>query len=77
MGDIMVTNEELAPARQSLIEELDAINKYEERIPKTNNAELKKVLAHNAKEEKEHVAMLMEWLRKNDPDQDKVFEEHD
>jgi len=73
----MATNEELAFARQSLIEELDAINKYEGRIPKTNDEDLKKVLAHNAKEEKEHVAMLMEWLRKNDPDQDKVFEEHD
>jgi hypothetical protein len=28
-------------------------------------------------EEKEHDAMLMEWLRKNDPTQDKVFREHD
>jgi hypothetical protein len=28
-------------------------------------------------EEKEHVAMLMEWLRKNDPTQDKMFKEHD
>ena len=73
----MATNEELAFARQSLIEELDAINKYEERVPKTNDEELKKILSHNAKEEKEHVAMLMEWLRKNDSDQDKMFEEHD
>ncbi len=73
----MATKEELAFARQSLIEELDAINKYEERVPKTQDEELKKVLIHNANEEKEHVAMLMEWLRKNDSEQDKVFEEHD
>jgi uncharacterized protein len=73
----MATKEELAFARQSLIEELDAINKYEERVPKTQDEELKKVLIHNADEEKEHVAMLVEWLRKNDPEQDKVFEEHD
>ncbi len=73
----MATNEELAFARQSMIEELDAINKYEERVPKTQDEELKKVLPHNANEEKEHVAMLMEWLRKNDSEQDKVFEEHD
>ena len=38
----MATNEELAFARQSLIEELDAINKYEERVPKTKDEELKK-----------------------------------
>lgn len=73
----MATNEELAFARQSLIEELDAINKYEERIQKAVDAKLKKVLQHNADEEKEHVAMLVEWLRDNDPVQDKVFEEHD
>ena len=73
----MATNEELAFARQSLIEELDAINKYEDRAPKTKDEELKKVLTHNANEEKEHVAMLMEWLRKNDAVQDKKFEEHD
>jgi hypothetical protein len=28
-------------------------------------------------EEKEHTAMLMEWIRKNDPTQDKMFKEHD
>jgi hypothetical protein len=28
-------------------------------------------------EEKEHAAMLMEWIRRNDPTQDKVFKEHD
>jgi len=73
----MATIEELNFARQSLIEELDAINKYEYRISKANDKELKKVLQHNTDEEKEHVAMLIEWLRKNDPKQDKVFKEHD
>ncbi len=73
----MATNEELAFARQSLIEELGAINSYEERISKTNDEELKKLLQHNADEEKEHVAMLMKWIRKNDSVQDKKFEEHD
>jgi len=37
----------------------------------------KKLLEHNMNEEKEHVAMLVEWLRKNDPTQDRVFKEHD
>jgi len=38
---------------------------------------LKKILAHNRDEEKEHAAMLMEWIRKKDPKQDAAFEKHD
>jgi len=67
----------LARARQSLIEELDAINVYEERIQASNDKTLKKVLTHNRDEEKEHAAMLIDWLRKNDPTFDKMFTEHD
>jgi uncharacterized protein len=69
--------EDWAMARESLREELDAINRYEERIAQTSDASLKKVLQHNADEEKEHVAMLIEWLRQNDRNQDKVFKAHD
>ena len=68
---------ELEFARNSLIEELEAVNNYQARIAATEDSELKKILMHNMNEEKEHVAMLVEWLRKNDPEQDKVFEEHD
>jgi len=72
-----VENSDLKKARQSLIEELEAINWYETRIEETENKELKKILEHNRDEEKEHVAMLLEWIRKNDSEQDKKFEEHD
>ena len=65
----------LERARQSLIEELEAINWYEQRVELTKDESLKKILQHNMDEEKEHVAMLIEWLRKNDPTQDKMFEE--
>jgi len=64
-------------ARDSLIEELEAINNYKARISEASNNELKKVLQHNMDEEKEHTAMLMEWIRKSDKTQDKKFEEHD
>ncbi len=64
-------------ARESLREELDAINRYEARIAATSDVSLKKMLQHNSDEEKEHVAILVEWLRQNDPTQDKMFEEHD
>ena len=67
----------LERARQSLIEELEAISWYEQRIELTKDESLKKILKHNMDEEKEHAAMLIEWLRKNDPTQDKMFEEHD
>jgi hypothetical protein len=69
--------EDWAKARESLREELDAINRYEDRIAKTSDISLKKVLQHNSDEEKEHVAMLVEWLKKNDRTQDKKFKEHD
>jgi hypothetical protein len=64
-------------ARLSLIEELDAINKYQFRVENTKDESLKKLLRHNRDEEKEHVAMLVEWIRENDPEQDKMFDEHD
>lgn len=74
-----LTNEtkDLERARQSLIEELGAINWYQERIENTKNQDLKKVLEHNTDEEKEHAAMLIEVIRKLDKTQDKMFEEHD
>jgi hypothetical protein len=64
-------------ASKSLREELEAIDYYQERIDATKNEELKKILAHNRDEEKEHAAMLLEWLRKNDPVFDKEFTDHD
>ncbi len=72
-----VENTDLKKARQSLIEELEAINWYEARIEEAKDKELKKILEHNRDEEKEHTAMLLEWIRKNDKVQDKKFEEHD
>ncbi|MFH0970112.1 MAG: ferritin [Candidatus Diapherotrites archaeon] len=70
-------NTDLKKARQSLIEELEAINWYETRIENAKKADLKKILEHNRDEEKEHAAMLMEWIRKNDAEQNRVFKEHD
>jgi len=57
-------------AINSLKEELEAIDWYQQRIDVVENDDLKKILEHNRDEEKEHAAMLVEWLRRND----KVFE---
>lgn len=74
---IIFENIELEFARISLIEELEAVNNYQDRIMEVKNEELKKILQHNMDEEKEHVAMLIEWIRKNDKTQNKMFEKHD
>jgi len=76
-GTLSEESKNLGRARQSLIEEFEAINWYQERVEGTKDAELKRILEHNRDEEKEHAAMLMEWIRKNDPAQDKAFKEHD
>ena len=54
-------------ALRSLIEELEAIDWYDQRVDATSDAALAQVLAHNRDEEKEHAMMALEWLRRRDP----------
>lgn len=54
----------------SLGEELEAIDWYDQRVDATADDELRKILAHNRDEEKEHAAMALEWLRRHDPQLD-------
>lgn len=51
----------------SLMEELEAIDWYNQRVDAATDEELKQILAHNRDEEKEHAAMVLEWLRRRDP----------
>jgi ferritin-like protein len=51
----------------SLMEELEAVDWYDQRAKATDNPELRAILEHNRDEEKEHAAMALEWLRRNDP----------
>lgn len=51
----------------SLMEELEAVDWYDQRIDATGDDELREILRHNRNEEKEHAAMLLEWLRRRDP----------
>jgi hypothetical protein len=60
----------------SLIEELEAVDWYRQRADDCTDAELKKVLLHNAREELEHAAMVLEWLRRNDPTIDENLREY-
>jgi len=49
------------------MEELEAVDWYDQRAKATANLELRAILEHNRDEEKEHAAMALEWLRRNDP----------
>lgn len=51
----------------SLMEELEAIDWYNQRVDACKDAELASILAHNRDEEKEHAAMVLEWIRRKDP----------
>jgi len=55
----------------SLMEELEAIDWYDQRIEAATDKELKDILRHNRDEETEHAAMVLEWLRRRDPAFDK------
>ena len=54
-------------AIESLVEELEAIDWYDQRVEATNDPDLASVLAHNRDDEKEHAAMALEWIRRHDP----------
>lgn len=51
----------------SIIEELEAADWYDQRVDATADEALAAILAHNRDEEKEHAAMVLEWLRRRDP----------
>jgi ferritin-like protein len=57
----------------SLKEELDAVDWYDQRVVASTDESLAAVLAHNRDEEKEHAAMTLEWLRRNDARWDEVL----
>lgn len=50
----------------SLMEELEAIDWYNQRVDACKDEELRAILAHNRDEEKEHAAMVLEWIRRED-----------
>jgi len=54
-------------ALESLKEELEAVDWYNQRVDTSKDIELKAILAHNRDEEKEHASMLLEWIRRKDP----------
>ena len=60
----------------SLMEELEAVDWYNQRVDACKDPELKAILAHNRDEEKEHAAMLLEWVRRRDTTFDKELRDY-
>jgi ferritin-like protein len=72
-GDLHEDPKQLKPATidrhravVSIMEELEAIDWYDQRIDAASDDQLKQLLAHNRDEEKEHASMMLEWLRRHD-----------
>jgi uncharacterized protein len=59
----------------SLMEELEAIDWYNQRMDACADQELRQILEHNRDEEKEHAAMVLEWIRRRDPKLDHELRE--
>jgi hypothetical protein len=80
--DLSNETKNFSRALNSLKEEIEAINWYQQRYDVTQDEELKKLLAHNRDEEIEHACMALEWLRRNMPGWDEelrtyLFQEGD
>ena len=60
----------------SLMEELEAVDWYNQRVDACKDDNLRAILAHNRDEEKEHAAMMLEWIRRQDPIMDKELKEY-
>lgn len=50
----------------SLMEELEAVDWYNQRAAACHDVDLKAIIEHNRDDEKEHAAMLLEWIRRKD-----------
>jgi len=60
----------------SLMEELEAVDWYNQRVDVCKDDELRAILIHNRDEEKEHAAMVLEWIRRRDPTFDKELRDY-
>jgi len=65
VGELSEQARNYTRALNSLIEELQAVDWYHQRIDVTKDEALKKILLHNRNEEIEHACMALEWLRRN------------
>lgn len=66
-SELSAASRDLHRALASLMEELEAIDWYQQRVDVTPDVALKEILQHNLDEEVEHAVMVLEWLRRRMP----------
>jgi len=74
--DLSDATRDMHRAIVSLMEELEAVDWYNQRVDACQDDELRAILAHNRDEEKEHAAMVLEWIRRRDPRFDKELKDY-
>lgn len=74
--DLKPETRDMHRALVSLIEELEAVSWYNQRADACRDEELGRILQHNSDEEKEHAAMLLEWIRRHDAAFDKELRDY-
>lgn len=57
----------------SLMEELEAIDWYQQRADACGDGQLRSILIHNMNEEIEHATMILEWVRRKMPKFDETL----
>jgi hypothetical protein len=60
----------------SLVEELEAVDWYRQRADDCEDPALREILLHNMREEMEHAAMILEWLRRSNEDFGRELKEY-
>ena len=76
VNELSDESRDLHRAITSLMEELEAVDWYQQRIDVTKDRELASILRHNRDEEIEHAAMVLEWLRRRVPKFDEELREY-
>ncbi|HOB15549.1 MAG TPA: ferritin-like domain-containing protein [Defluviitoga sp.] len=63
-------------ALNSLKEEIEAIDWYNQRAAVSKDKSIKEIMEHNRDEEIEHAVMIIEWLRRNMPGWDEELRKY-
>ena len=67
VDELTSNDRDFSRALNSLKEEIEAVDWYQQRVATATDPELRKIVAHNRDEEIEHAVMVLEWLRRNMP----------
>jgi ferritin-like protein len=76
LNELSAETRDMHRAIISLMEELEAVDWYNQRVDACKDDELRAILAHNRDEEKEHAAMVLEWIRRHDQRFDKELKDY-